>query len=67
MEGETKVDATIQKLIASEKRITSIAVEALVKNMTGDMRSPEVAVRDVNLKEYDALLCTYAKAVVSHA
>jgi len=67
MEGETKVDVAIQDLVASEKRITSIAVETLVKNMTGDMRSPEVAVRDVNLKEYDALLCTYAEAVVSHA
>ncbi|MCK4812573.1 MAG: IS21 family transposase [Candidatus Marinimicrobia bacterium] len=66
-EGETKVDIAIQGLLTSGKRITSTIVEVLVKGMDEAIRSPEVEVKAVDLKEYDALLCTCAAEVISNA
>ena len=61
MEGEVKVDTAIQNILTSGERITSTLVKALVKGMVGKVKSPEVAVNDVDLKEYDALLCVCAE------
>lgn len=63
MEGEVKVDTAIQDLLTTGERITSTLVETLVKSMSGEMRSPEVEVNDVDLKQYDSLLCVYAEEV----
>jgi len=67
MEGESKVDTAIEELLTSGKRITSRVVEMLVKNMDENEKTPEVEVNDVDLKEYDTLLCECTAEVVTHA
>jgi len=67
MEGESKVDIAIEDLLTSGKRITSRVVETLVKNMDETVKTPEVEVKDVDLNEYDALLCGCEAEVVINA
>jgi hypothetical protein len=58
VEGEAQVEKAIQDIIGAGEAISVGAVEALVKKMGNGIITPEVAVEDVDLSEYDALLCS---------
>ena len=67
-EGESKADRAIRVLLEDGQRITATAIERLVADMDRSVETiPEAGVSDVDLKEYDVLLCEYAKEVISHA
>jgi hypothetical protein len=58
VEGEARVEKAIQDIIGAGEAISVGAVEALVKKMGNGIITPEVAVEDVDLSEYDVLLCS---------
>jgi transposase len=58
VEGEAQVEKAIQDIIGAGVAISLESVEALVRKMGNGIITPEVAVEDVDLSEYDALLCS---------
>jgi hypothetical protein len=62
-EGEVKVDQAIRNLLGSGKHITSEAVELSVHKIKDVSRVPEIGIKDVDLRDYDFLLNSYAKEV----
>ena len=58
VESEARVEKAIQDITGRGEAISLEAVESLVKNMGNGTITPEVVVEDVNLSEYDALLCS---------
>jgi len=63
VEGEARVEKAIQDITGRGEVISLGAVESLVKNMGTGVTTPEVVVEDVDLNEYDALLCSTALEV----
>ena len=57
VEGEDRVEKAIQDITGTGEAISLESVEALVKKMGNGIITPEVVVEDVDLSEYDALLC----------
>lgn len=67
VEGEAKVEKAIQDIAGTGEAISLGAVEALVKKMGTGVTTPEVVVEDVDLREYDALLCSIIEEVSINA
>jgi hypothetical protein len=67
LEGEERVEKAIQDIIGTGETISPATVESLVKKIGSGIRTPEVAVEDVDLREYDVLLCSISGEVSVHA
>lgn len=67
VEGESRVEKAIQDITGTGEAISLGAVEALVRKMGNYGTSPEVVVKDVDLKEYDTLLCSPIEEVIINA
>ena len=61
------MEKAIQDITGIGEVISADIVEALVKKMGTDIITPEVVVEDVDLREYDALLCSIAQGVSINA
>ena len=66
-EGEEKVEKAIQDIAGTGQAISLEDIESLVKKMGNGAITPEVAVKDVDLREYDVLLCSTAGEVSINA
>ena len=60
------MEKAIQDITGTGEAISAESVKALVKKTGNDVITPEVVVEDVDLSEYDALLCpAFEEAVIN--
>jgi len=60
-ESEEKVETAIRELLEQGQTISAEKIESMVGKMGVSVRTPEIEIRDIDLKDYDDLLCEYTE------